>query len=104
MEKTSPRRNNRPLPFNGPILFVIRSKVVTLYLPLRSRPESSQEHLPGSIAGVLRLRAIRPLLCDRSAKRFAQDDGFVRGLEYSWLDMQTNAIDTTRLIQNVRAS
>jgi hypothetical protein len=34
-----------------------------------------------SIAGVLRLRAIKPSVCDRSAKRFAQDDGFVRGLE-----------------------
>ena len=28
-------------------------------------------------AGVLRLRAIRRPLCDRSARRFAQDDGFV---------------------------
>jgi hypothetical protein len=37
--------------------------------------------LPTSIAGVLRLRAIKPSVCDRSAKRFAQDDGFVRGLE-----------------------
>jgi hypothetical protein len=43
------------------------------------RPESSQEHLPTSIAGVLRLRAIKPSVCDRSAKRFAQDDGFVGG-------------------------
>src|ERR1700760_2317109 len=42
----------------------------------RSRPESSQEHLPTSIAGVLRLRGINPSLCDRSARRFAQDDGF----------------------------
>jgi hypothetical protein len=41
------------------------------------RPESSQEHLPTSIAGVLRLRAIKPSVCDRTAKRFAQDDGFV---------------------------
>src|ERR1700722_15373160 len=45
------------------------------------RPESSQEHLPISIAGVLRLRAIKPSVCDRSAKRFAQDDGFVGGPE-----------------------
>jgi hypothetical protein len=43
------------------------------------RVESSQEHLPTSIAGVLRLRAIKPSVCDRSAKRFAQDDGFVEG-------------------------
>jgi hypothetical protein len=42
--------------------------------------ESSQEHLPTSIAVVLRLRAIKPSACDRSAKRFAQDYGFVGGL------------------------
>ena len=49
-------------------------------------PESSEEHLPTSIAGVLRLRAINPLLCDRSARRFAptarrgrQDDAFLEG-------------------------
>jgi hypothetical protein len=53
-------------------------------------PESSQEHLPTSIAGVLRLRAINPPVFDRSARRFAQDDGFVGSLEYSWLDMQEN--------------
>ena len=50
------------------------------YLPCSLRPESSQEHLPTSIAGVLRLRAIKPSVCDRSAKRFAQDDDFVWGL------------------------
>jgi alpha-D-ribose 1-methylphosphonate 5-triphosphate synthase subunit PhnI len=42
-----------------------------------SRPESSQEHLPTSIAEVLRLRAIKASVCDKSAKRFAQDDDFV---------------------------
>jgi hypothetical protein len=36
-----------------------------------------EEHLPISIAGVLRLRAISGLSCDRFARRFAQDDGFV---------------------------
>src|SRR5580704_9288106 len=41
--------------------------------------ESWEEHLPTSIAGVLRLRAISRPLCDRSARRFAQDDGFVGG-------------------------
>src|ERR1700746_3588565 len=41
-----------------------------------------------STAGVLRLRAIKLSVCDRSAKRFAQDDAFVAGLKYSWLDMQ----------------
>jgi hypothetical protein len=60
------------------------------------RPESSQEHLPTSIAGVLRLRAIRPSVCDRSAKRFAQDDGFVGGLKYSWLEMQKTRNDRKR--------
>jgi len=34
-----------------------------------------------STLGVLRLRARKPSVYDRSAKRFAQDDGFVRGLE-----------------------
>jgi hypothetical protein len=29
----------------------------------------------------LRLRAINPPLCDGSARRFAQDDGFVEGLK-----------------------
>ncbi len=41
--------------------------------------ESWEEHLPTSIAGVLRLRAISRPLCDRAARRFAQDDGFVGG-------------------------
>jgi hypothetical protein len=41
--------------------------------------ESWEEHLPTSIAGVLRLRAISRPLCDRCARRFAQDDGFVGG-------------------------
>jgi hypothetical protein len=51
------------------------------------RPESSQEHPPASIAGVLRLRAIKASVCDRSAKRFAQDDGFVANLEIAGLGM-----------------
>ena len=37
--------------------------------------------MPTSIAGVLRLRAINPLLCDRSSRRFAQDDDFVGALK-----------------------
>jgi hypothetical protein len=49
--------------------------------------------LPTSIAGVLRLRAIKPSVRDRSAKRFAQDDGFFRGWKYSWLDMQKTRKD-----------
>ena len=54
------------------------------------RPEISQEHLQTSIAGVLRLRAIKLSVCDRSAKRFAQDDDSVWGLACSWLDMQAH--------------
>jgi hypothetical protein len=42
-------------------------------------PESLEEHLPASIAGVLRLRAVNPSLCDESARRFAQDGDFVEG-------------------------
>src|SRR5580692_2941070 len=44
--------------------------------------ESWEEHLPTSIAGVLRLRAISRPLCDRCARRFAQDDGFVGGKKH----------------------
>ena len=40
-------------------------------------PESSEEHRPIIILGVLRLRARNPLLSSRSARRFAQDDGLV---------------------------
>jgi hypothetical protein len=54
---------------------------------LGSRPESSQEHLPTNIAGVLRLRAIKLSVYDRAAKRFAQDDGFVGGLKCNWLNI-----------------
>jgi hypothetical protein len=57
-----------------------RSEFVTFFIFRCSlRVESSQEHLPTSIAGVLRLRDIKHSVCDRSAKRFAQDDGFVKG-------------------------
>jgi hypothetical protein len=33
-----------------------------------------------STLGVLRLRATKPSVCDRSAKRSAQEDGFVAGV------------------------
>ena len=46
-----------------------------------SWPENPEAHVPTSILGVLRLRAINPLLSDRSARRFAQDDGFVVSFE-----------------------
>jgi hypothetical protein len=54
-----------------------------------------------STLGVLRLRAREPSVYDRSAKRFAQDDGFVRGLKYSSLDMQkTRDRSVTRSAQD----
>src|ERR1700733_9992844 len=53
------------------------SALVTFNLAYRSRLESLEEHLITFIAGVLRLRATSRPLCDRSARRFAQDDGFV---------------------------
>ena len=63
------------------------------------RPGSSQEHLPTSIAGVpstgsgqaLRLRAINPSVCDRSVRRFAQDDDFIGGLEVQLVGYTENA-------------
>jgi hypothetical protein len=67
------------------------------------RPESSQEHLPTNIAGVLRLRALNPSVWDRSAKRFAQDDGFFRRLECSWFDWQQTREDRKRISQPFRA-
>jgi hypothetical protein len=38
-------------------------------------------------------------VCDRSAQRFAQDDGFVGGSKYNWLDMQK-----TRKLEKVTGS
>jgi hypothetical protein len=50
-----------------------------------------------STAEVLRLRAIKPSVCDRSAKRFAQDDGFVGGLKgletASWICRKPEKIE-----------
>jgi hypothetical protein len=60
-------------------LCALRSRFVTFFFRCSSRPESPEEHLPRSIAGVLRLRAIEPSVWDGSAKLFAQDDGFVAG-------------------------
>jgi hypothetical protein len=45
-------------------------------LAFGSWPENWEGHLPTNIAGVLRLRAVSRSLCDRTARRFAQDDGF----------------------------
>src|SRR5580704_4287916 len=66
--------------------------------------ESSEEDLPTSIAGVLRLRAISRPLCDRSAWRFAQDDGFVGGekhpvsyAEYTKRSKKSQALRMTNL-------
>src|SRR6202042_2495778 len=63
--------------------------------------ESSEEHLPTSIAGVLRLRALKPSVCDRSANRFAQDDGFVRGLGIQLVGYAENTLRTSisRIVQ-----
>jgi hypothetical protein len=49
-----------------------------------------------SILGVLRLRAIKPSVCDRSAKRFAQDDGFVGGLKGLEIQLVGYAENTKR--------
>ncbi len=63
-------------------LGTLRSEVVTFLISFRFWwPESSEERRPTNILGVLRLRAQKPLLSDRSARRFAQDDGFVGVLE-----------------------
>jgi hypothetical protein len=43
---------------------------------------------PTRIAGVPRLRAIKPSVCDRSAKRSLRMTALSGGLKYSWLDMQ----------------
>jgi hypothetical protein len=45
------------------------------------------------MAGVLRLRAIKFSVCDRSAKRFAQDDGFVGGLKIQLLGCRKQKIE-----------
>jgi hypothetical protein len=41
-----------------------------------------------STAEVLRLRATSAVSRDEPVRRFAQDDGFVWGLKYSWLDAE----------------
>ena len=66
--------------------------------------ESSEEHLPTSIAGVLRLRAISRPLCDRSARRFAQDDGFVGGEKHpvSYAENTKRSKKSQALLMNKR--
>jgi hypothetical protein len=86
----------KPAPFKErAICDALRSEFVTFLssVVVRSRkaPKSiSQEGLPGfprlHSGQALRLRAKSPLLCGRAAKRFAQDDDFVWGMRYSWLD------------------
>jgi hypothetical protein len=57
---------------------------------IETSPESSQEHLPTSIAGLLRLSARKPVFAIDPLKRFAQDDGFVGGLKAAgWLCPKT---------------
>jgi hypothetical protein len=52
---------------------------------------SYEEHRLTSIVGVLRLRAINPLLSGISARRFAQDDCFVEVLNNSLVGRDKNA-------------
>jgi hypothetical protein len=52
------------------------------------RPESSQEHLPTSIAGVLRLRAIKPLFAIDLRSASLRMTDLLGGLKYSWLDAE----------------
>jgi hypothetical protein len=56
-------------------------------------PESSGEHRPTTILGVLRLRARNPLLSDRSERHFAQDDGPVGVLE----NLLVGCVKTTKI-------
>jgi len=56
----------------------VRGRFARCGLP---RLKNSAEHRPTSIAGVLRLRATIAVSADESARRFAQDDGFVGGLK-----------------------
>jgi hypothetical protein len=67
----------QPVVFKPPDKIVILRVCDVFILRCSLRPESSQEHLQTRIAGVLRLRAIKLSVCDKSAKRFAQDDDFV---------------------------
>jgi len=64
------------------IFEALRSEFVTLYSSLQFVTESSREHLPTRIAEVLRLRAMSPSVWNRSARRCAQDDGFVEEVEH----------------------
>jgi hypothetical protein len=59
----------------------LRSELVTFYLACSLWLESYEQHLLISTAGVLRLRAIGRPLCESSARRFTQDDGFAGRLE-----------------------
>jgi hypothetical protein len=83
------RRAGKSIPMNpgvvGAAPYISSEFVTFLSSGCSLRPESSQEHLPTSIAGVLRLRAMKHLLGDRSARRFAQDDGLVGVLKAFWL-------------------
>jgi hypothetical protein len=55
--------------------------------PKGIRQQASPGFLRLRSGQALRLRAIKLSVCDRSAMRFAQDDGFVGGLRYKWLDI-----------------
>ncbi len=64
----------------------LRSEPVTFSFLCRLRPESPQQHLLTNIAEIS--SAVRTgssaarhkaFVCDKSARRFAQDDGFIVG-------------------------
>ena len=75
---------NRPVWRSLENISMLRSELVTFLTSLvvcawKARKNICQQ----SIAGVLRLRATSRPLCDRSARRFAQDDAFV-GASKNW--------------------
>jgi hypothetical protein len=71
-EESAVRHSGAPdLPVYDYLPFVILRACDFFNFPYSLWPESSQGYLPTSIAGVLRLRAINPRVCDRSAWRFA---------------------------------
>jgi hypothetical protein len=81
-----------PVERTGGPCATLRSEAVTFDFPHSLWSESLEEHLPTSMAGVLRLRAVNPSLCDGSTRRFAQDDDFVEWPK-TWLGVQKTRKD-----------
>jgi hypothetical protein len=74
-------KNWQHLAMPGDHIYIFGSHTGTLHIGAiglggRKAPNSV---VKVNMLGVLRLRAIKTSFCDRSAKRFAQDDGFVGG-------------------------